>query len=54
MLYFHTAAHAPAAEMGLDALDPRLGIAWPEPIACRSPRDQAHRPIDAGLRGVRP
>ena len=54
MLYFHTAAHAPAAEMGLDALDPRLGIAWPETIACRSPRDQAHPPIDAGFRGVRP
>jgi dTDP-4-dehydrorhamnose 3,5-epimerase len=54
MLYFHTAPHAPAAELGLDALDPRLGIAWPEPVACRSARDQAHPPIDASYRGVRP
>lgn len=53
MLYFHTAPHDPAAEIGLDALDPRLAIAWPEPIACRSARDQSHPPIRADFRGVR-
>lgn len=53
MLYFHTAPHAPAAEMGLDALDPRLAIGWPEPVAFRSQRDSSHPPIGAGFRGVR-
>lgn len=53
MLYFHTAPHNPAAEIGLDALDPRLAIAWPEPVACRSARDLSHPPIGAGFRGVR-
>lgn len=53
MLYFHTAPHDPAAELGLDALDPRLAIAWPEPVACRSDRDRSHPPIGAAFRGVR-
>lgn len=53
MLYFHTASHAPAAEMGLDALDPRLAIPWPEAVTVRSQRDSAHPPIAADFRGVR-
>ena len=39
MLYLHTAAYAPDAEAGLNALDPRMAIAWPLPSAERSPRD---------------
>jgi dTDP-4-dehydrorhamnose 3,5-epimerase len=42
LLYLHTAAYAPDAEAGLNALDPRLAIAWPMPITERSPRDQQH------------
>lgn len=42
MIYLHTAAYVPEAEVGLNALDPRLGIAWPMPIAERSARDQQH------------
>ncbi len=52
MLYFHTAAHSPEAEIGFDALDPRLDIRWPEPITDRSPRDLSHRRIDRGFHGV--
>lgn len=54
MLYFHTAAHAPASEVGLDALDPRLAIAWPEPVTHRSPRDCTHPAIGHAFAGVRP
>lgn len=53
LLYFHSAPHAPEAEVGLDALDPRLAIAWPEPVAVRSQRDSAHPPIPTSFRGVR-
>jgi dTDP-4-dehydrorhamnose 3,5-epimerase len=40
LLYLHTAAYAPDAEAVLNALDPRVAIAWPIPIAERSARDQ--------------
>jgi dTDP-4-dehydrorhamnose 3,5-epimerase len=52
MLYFHTAAYVPTAEGGLDALDPRLGIAWPRAIAVRSPRDASHPPIGDDFEGL--
>lgn len=53
LLYSHSAAHAPPAEAGLDACDPRLGIAWPLPVAQRSSRDAALPGID-GFEGVEP
>jgi dTDP-4-dehydrorhamnose 3,5-epimerase len=40
LLYLHTAAYQPAAEGGIDALDPRLGIAWPLSVTDRSERDR--------------
>lgn len=42
LLYLHTAAYAPDAEAGLNALDPRLAIAWPMPIKELSERDMQH------------
>ena len=39
MLYFHTTPFHPEAEGGLNALDPRLAIAWPEAVTELSPRD---------------
>jgi dTDP-4-dehydrorhamnose 3,5-epimerase len=42
LLYLHTAPYASDAEAGLNALDPRLAIAWPMPITERSVRDQQH------------
>lgn len=41
LLYLHSADHAPAAERGLDALDPALGIEWPLPVSFRSARDES-------------
>jgi dTDP-4-dehydrorhamnose 3,5-epimerase len=52
LLYLHSAAYAPQAEGGLHPQDPRLGIAWPLPIAQLSARDAAHPFIGAGFAGV--
>jgi dTDP-4-dehydrorhamnose 3,5-epimerase len=41
LIYLHSASYAPAAEGGVNALDPSLGIDWPLPIAARSARDIA-------------
>jgi dTDP-4-dehydrorhamnose 3,5-epimerase len=49
LIYFHTADYAPDAEAGLNALDPRLAIAWPMPIAERSARDQQHAMLTSSL-----
>ena len=40
MIYMHTTDYLPDHEAGLNALDPRLAISWPAPIAERSLRDQ--------------
>jgi dTDP-4-dehydrorhamnose 3,5-epimerase len=52
LLYVHSVPHAPQAEGGLDALDPRLAIDWPLPVAERSPRDRQHAAIGAAFTGV--
>jgi dTDP-4-dehydrorhamnose 3,5-epimerase len=54
LLYFHTERHEPSAEGGVDALDPMLAIRWPLPLTDRSPRDAAHRPLDASFTGISP
>jgi dTDP-4-dehydrorhamnose 3,5-epimerase len=52
LLYLHTAAYAPDAESGLNALDPRLAITWPMPIAERSARDQQHAMLTPEFPGL--
>ena len=52
LLYLHTAAYAPDVEAGLNALDPRLAIAWPMPIAERSMRDQRHAMLTPEFSGL--
>ena len=52
LLYFHTAAYEPSSEAGLNALDPRLAIEWPQPVCERSVRDQQHRLITPDFLGV--
>ena len=52
LLYLHTAAYAPDVEAGLNALDPRLAIAWPMPIAERSMRDQRHAMLTPEFAGL--
>jgi dTDP-4-dehydrorhamnose 3,5-epimerase len=52
LLYFHTAAFHPQAERGFNALDPRLGIDWPEAITEQSARDAAHPLLTAQFAGI--
>ncbi len=53
LLYCHSAAYAPEAEGALNALDPRLGIAWPLAFAERSERDGQHALLSDNFEGVR-
>lgn len=46
LLYCHSAPYVPEAEGGLNALDPKLAIAWPLEISEMSERDR-----DRGLEG---
>jgi dTDP-4-dehydrorhamnose 3,5-epimerase len=39
LLYLHSYPYTPAAERGLNVLDPRLGVAWPQPPHGLSERD---------------
>ncbi|NHA16054.1 dTDP-4-dehydrorhamnose 3,5-epimerase family protein [Thioalkalivibrio sp. XN279] len=52
VFYLHTAAYHSDAEGALNALDPRLGIAWPLPVGDRSDRDQTHPFLDEFFMGV--
>jgi dTDP-4-dehydrorhamnose 3,5-epimerase len=53
LLYCHSEPHAPAAERGLNPVDPRLAIAWPLPVGQLSARDAGHPMIDQAFEGVR-
>ncbi len=52
LLYLHTAAYDSKAEAGLNALDPRLAIAWPAPISEQSTRDQQHAMLTSDFSGL--
>jgi dTDP-4-dehydrorhamnose 3,5-epimerase len=52
MLYFHTADYNAEAEGALNAVDPRLAINWPEPIAERSKRDENHDMLTDDFYGI--
>ena len=53
LLYCHSVAHSPIAEVALNAKDPRLAISWPLGIVERSLKDANLPPIDAKFEGVR-
>jgi dTDP-4-dehydrorhamnose 3,5-epimerase len=52
LLYQHSEAYAPEREDGVRHDDPRLDVAWPEPVTAMSPRDRAFRLIGAGFEAV--
>ncbi len=41
LIYVHSAPYDPGAEAGVNPLEPRLGITWPEPITLMSARDRS-------------
>lgn len=51
LLYFHSEAHTPSAERGLNPLDPKLQITWPLEVRNMSERDQRHRLLGATFEG---
>ena len=52
MLYLHTKTYQPDHERGLHPEDPRVGIAWPQPVAGLSPRDVLHPWLTAAFEGI--
>ena len=52
LLYFHTADYRHNAEGGINALDPRLALEWPEAIAERSERDTKHPMLQGDFLGL--
>ncbi|WP_155264716.1 dTDP-4-dehydrorhamnose 3,5-epimerase family protein [Sphingomonas segetis] len=54
LLYFHSAAHAPGAEDGVDPFDPALDLTWPLPPTVVSERDCGWAPITPAFQGVAP
>ena len=51
LLYLHTAPYVASAEGGIHPADPRVAIAWPEPIGELSGRDAGHAPLDDAFEG---
>jgi dTDP-4-dehydrorhamnose 3,5-epimerase len=52
LLYLHTAAWTASCEGGLRHDDPRLGIAWPLPVANVSLRDRNHPLLSDAFEGI--
>jgi dTDP-4-dehydrorhamnose 3,5-epimerase len=52
LLYLHTAAFEPSAEAALNAVDPRLAIAWPLDITEMSDRDRRHPMVAPEFEGL--
>jgi dTDP-4-dehydrorhamnose 3,5-epimerase len=52
LIYMHSAAYAPASEGAVNALDPRLAIAWPLPVSELSERDRAHPLLSKDFAGL--
>jgi dTDP-4-dehydrorhamnose 3,5-epimerase len=53
LLYWHSAAHEPAAERGLNPRDPRIGIDWPRAITEISEKDRTRAMLDDKFAGIR-
>ncbi len=53
LLYLHSSPFVQQAEGALNVRDPRLAIAWPEPITELSARDAAHALLGPDYAGVR-
>jgi|TARA_B110000977_G_scaffold36325_1_gene48666 dTDP-4-dehydrorhamnose 3,5-epimerase len=52
MLYFHTEDYNKDSEGAINAIDPIIGIKWPEPINERSKRDNNHPMLTNDFIGI--
>jgi len=51
MLYLHSQPYEPTSEGGLNALDEKIGIDWPQPLGDMSERDR-NLPFAANFMGI--
>ena len=52
LIYMHSSPYVQISEGGIDALDPKLEIAWPLKITEMSNRDQNHKRLDNNFIGM--
>ena len=52
MLYFHTADYNKESEDAINAIDPMIGINWPQPITERSERDNNPPMLSNDFKGI--
>ena len=52
LIYFHSAAYAADSEGAVNAVDPKLGIRWPQAITEQSTRDKAHVMLADDFQGL--
>jgi dTDP-4-dehydrorhamnose 3,5-epimerase len=52
LVYLNTSPYRPAAEAALNAIDPRLAIAWPLGITEMSARDRGHSMLNDAFEGI--
>jgi dTDP-4-dehydrorhamnose 3,5-epimerase len=52
LLYLHSCAYVPASEGAVHVEDPRVGIAWPLPMAELSARDRGHPMLSPSFDGI--
>ena len=52
MLYFHTNVYKKKLEGIINAVDPKIGIKWPELITHRSLRDTKQRMLNDNYTGI--
>ena len=52
MLYFHTNDYNKDLEGIVNAVDPKIGISWPEPITERSERDNNQSMLNDDFKGI--
>lgn len=52
LIYFHSCAYHPASEGALHVEEPLVAVAWPQPIAELSARDQAHPKLLPSFQGI--
>ena len=52
LIYLHSHSYTPQLEGGLNALDPALAIAWPQPLVHISARYAGHPMIDSHFAGI--
>lgn len=52
LVYLHSAPYRPEAERAVNALDARLAIDWPLPVAEMSDRDRSHAMLSENFTGI--